>query len=355
MSYQLSNFEGSGIFVTWERITPLSAGTVDHYRILRSTHRDGTYTSVATVDVPINEYVDTAAAADISSYYTIQEESAADAVIATHAPQWGESLLLRASLFYEMMPFLQVPVYQELLRFTDDTRSVAHAASWGAWNYWDRPELEISYQSTEGSDSRTPLKKLNQGILYSSVDTAGDSTAEYSELKWNLDYNGKVYFIDSSGDPVSIKWYDNIYATYNFQAFSYTELNDALFLAAAGVVAQPGVNKTARAESPRSIGDLPRRWDHALVFGASWILIRRLALMLTQRERRLVFVHPNDPQGYDPVANLTTLMTSYKEQYEDAKEKIAKEVWPTVGVNLTQEFMMPGQRNRFFRLSFKGY
>jgi hypothetical protein len=95
---------------------------------------------------------------------------------------------------------------------------------------------------------------------------------------------------------------------------------------------------------------MPRRWDYALVAGASFWLLRRLALMLLQRERRLVFM---DPDGKVP--DLSNLMESYKSQFADAAKVIPIESFPLIGVNITPSYQLPGSRSRFFRMSFKGY
>jgi len=358
----LAAYEGQGIYLTWER--QVLTG-VDHYRIMRGTHLDASYTSIDTVNWPDNEYIDQVLGYGISNFYKIQEEDVNDTVLATSQPMWGEDLLLRASLAYEMDPFMRLPVYMEELYFTNDERNKGYVASWGAWDYFQRPRLYISRAPMSGSnyttfaagskDAYMVLPQRGTTNLVTQVTSVGNpptyaASKTYSSLEWYPDYNGNIYFVDSSGQPVSIDWYDNILVDYQFQVFSPKELNDALFLAAGDLISRPGIGKGGRAESYGTIGNMPRRWDYALVAGASFWLLRRLSLMLLQRERRLVFL---DPDGKVP--DLSNLMESYKTQFADAAKVIPIESFPLIGINVTPSYQLPGQRSRFFRMSFKGY
>jgi hypothetical protein len=356
MLNQYSLLEGSGVYITWDRMYT-GATPVDHYRILYSSHRDGTYTSIDTVDWPENEYIDQTDTADIQNYYKIQEEDAANNVLASSQPLWGEELLLRASLAFEMDAFLRVPVYGEELHFINEQRTIGYTASWGPWCYFERPRVYISRAPMGGSgfqpgakDAYMILPQKGTTNLITQVDPSGGTVKSYSSLEWYADYNGRIYFIDSLGAPVSIDWYDSIFVDYYFQAFTTRELNDALFLAAGEIISRPGISQDSRVENYGSIGDFPRRWDFALVAGASYWLLRRLATMLLQRERRLVFL---DPDGKIP--EFSALMQEYKKQFDTAVEQIQKETRPQIGVNVVPEYALPGQRSRFFRFSFKGY
>ncbi len=356
MLNQFALMEGQGIYLTWDRLyTGLT--TVDHYRILYSTHRDGIYTSLDTVDWPANEYIDQSSTANIENYYKIQEEDAGDNVLATSQPIWGEETLLRASLAYEMDAFLRVPIYSEELHFINEERTIGYTASWGPWCYFERPRLYLSRAPLVNStfqpgskDSFIIVPESGLTNLSTQVNTSGAPVKTYSSISWYPDYNGRVYFVDSNNQPVSIDWYDSVLMDYQFQAFTTRELNDALFLSAGEIVSRPGIDKTGRVETYGSIGAFPRRWDFALVAGASYWLLRRLSIMLLQRERRLVFL---DEDGKAP--EISSLMQEYKKQFDTAVEKIAIESRPKIRANVTPEYMMPGQRSRFFRMAFKGY
>jgi len=348
-------YEGTGVYLTWDR---LSSESVHHYRIYRADHIDGPYEELEYsddqeyIEFPVNEYIDLEGT--IYNYYKVVELDENDDVIVEHPPQWGEELLLRASIYNEIEPWLNIPVYQEEPLFINDERTIARTASWGPWCYLPAPELFITTSNSSGD--RAPLRiipKLGIENLVTTYDDEGQPETLYEELYWQADYNGHVYFykLDRT-TPVSISWYDRIYINYNFTAFTNKDINDALFLAAGGIVAQQGVSKANYdITTPSSIAKLPRRWDFALVSGATYILLRRLMLMLTQRERRLVFYDPKD-QGPDPFNNLQTLANMYKETYEDLKTKIATEKWPDIAVIVTQDFQLPGTRSRFFRLAW---
>lgn len=347
--------EGQGIYLTWDRLYD-GATPIDHYRILWSTHRDGTYVDLDTVEWPENEYIDTSSTADIQNYYIIQEEDASNNVLASSKPLWGEETLLRASLAYEMDSFLRTPVYAEELHFINEERTIGYTASWGPWCYWERPRVYITRAPMVGGfqpgakDAYTILPQKGAANLVTQVNPSGVTTKSYTSLEWYPDYNGRVYFVDSLNNPVSVDWYDSILVDYQFSAFTTRELNDALWLAGGEIISRPGISQDGKILNYPDLGAFPRRWDFALVSGASYWLLRRLAVMLLQRERRLVFL---DPDGKVP--DLTSLMDSYRKQFSENLENIAKESRPSIRANVTPEYYLPGQRQRFFRMSFKGY
>ena len=347
----LGNYEGAdGVYLTWDRID--DSGTVDHYSITRSTHIDGTYSDVTTVDFPENEYVDTEG--DINDYYIIIEEDSSDNVLATHSPIWGQELLLRSSVAYEMRWLLETPVFREQPLFTNDERTKARTAAWGSWNYFPRPELYISAKVADGE--RSALKLISE-VGVSGLDNVGSAADDYPNgLKWYSDYNNNIFFVQSDGvTPQSIAWHDDIQVNYWFQAISTREINDAIYLAACAIVSQPGVDKSYIA-SPRNIGGIPYRWDAAILNGAAYFLYRRLAMWLNSRYRRLVHLEPwqEGEDSFDP-SRVMDMAKTYKEAFDEDKENITKEKYPTIGVISTPEFQMPGSRSRFFRLAFKGY
>jgi len=347
----LGNYEGAdGIYLTWDRMD--FSGDVDHYRITRSTHIDGTYSLVTTVEFPENEYIDTDG--DISDYYIITEEKSDDTVLATHYPIWGEELLLRSSVAYEMRWLLETPVFRENPIFTNDERTKARTMAWGSWDYWPRPELYISMKVSDGE--RSALKMIPMRGT-SGLDNVGTTDDDYPDgLEWYCDYNNNIFFVQSDGvTPQGIAWHDVIEINYWFHAITDREINDAIYLAACEVVAQPGVDKTNRVTGPRNIGSLPRRWDAALLNGASYFLYRRLAMWLNSRYRRLVHLEPGveGDDAFDP-SRILDMAKSYKEAFDENKEQIKTETYPTIGVISTPEYQLPGQRQRFFRLAFKG-
>jgi hypothetical protein len=192
----------------------------------------------------------------------------------------------------------------------------------------------------------TQIEMENDGFTWS-----GTQTAEYASFEWYADYNGYIYFVDSSGAPVSVKREDNVLIDYTFQAISPHEMNDAIYLAACEIITQPGVDKTGRCNGPTDIGNLPRRWDAALVDGAAYRLLRRLALSLNQIERKLPF-RDWQVEGDDPARRILEQAKEYGDRFKEEKEAITKEEYPRPNIIVGQEMMLPGQRNRFFRMSF---
>ncbi len=345
----LGNYEGAdGVYISWDRMD--TSGDVDHYRITRSTHIDGTYEDVTTVDFPANEYVDTEG--DISNYYVILEEKADNTVLATHMPTWGEELLLRASVAYQLSWLLRTYVFRERPIFTNDARTKARTMSWGSWNYEPEPELYISAKVADGE--RSPLMLLpKRGTA--GLDNVGTSADDYPNgLEWYSDYNSNIYFVQSDGStPQSIAWHDDIQVNYEFRAISTREINNAIYLAACDIVAQPGVDKTNRVSSPRNIGSLPYRWDGALTSGACYYILRAFAVSLNNKLRKQPFYDPDS--NPDPASKMMEQAKQFKDDFDKAKEMIRIEKYPTIGVISTPEYQLPGQRQRFFRLAFKGY
>lgn len=340
----LTNFEGAqGVYLTWDY---LSSTAPSHFYIKRSDYIQGTYTGVATVAYPINEFVDENGG--LESYYIVEERNGSDTVIATHQPMWGDELMLRASLAYELDWLLRVPVYRERLVFVDDERTEAYVAAWGPMNYWPRPRLYLSAAQTDGD--REPFLVVPQRGMSSITNVAGVTAANYASFEWYNDYNNHIHFVDTAGTPIQVEQYDDVFMDYTFQAITPREMNDAIYLAACEIVAQPGIDKGYIA-GPRDIGTLPRRWDAALIDGAAYRILRRVALSLNQQERKIVF-RDWQVEGDDPAKRMLEMAKEYADRFKDEKEAIRIEQYPDTQMVVGQEYQLPGARNRFFRMSF---
>jgi len=350
-----SSYEGNGIFVQWQ--PEATTGTVSHYYLSTSQYLNGTFSGIASVAFPTDFYVDQGGKLD--SFYIVEERDVSDNILATHQPLWGDELMLRASLAYELSWLLRVPVYRERLLFVDDARTKARITAWGSMNYFPRPRIYISTVQNDGdrepyqlipqrgtTNLGTQIEFESDGFTWS-----GSQTAEYASFEWYADYNGYIYFVDSSGDPISVERADNVFIDYTFQAISPHEMNNAIYLAACEIIAQPGVDKSGRVNGPTDIGNLPRRWDAALVDGAAYRLLRRLALSLNQAERRLAF-RDWQTENDDPAKRILDMAAPYGDRFKEEKELITKEEYPSTVLVIGQEYMLPGQRNRFFRMSF---
>jgi len=341
----LANFEGAqGVYITWDY---MSASAPSYYYIKRSDYIQGTYTGVATVAYPINEYVDEAGS--LESYYIVEELDSGGTVIATHQPMWGDEMMLRASLAYELDWLLRVPVYRERLIFTNDERTEAHVAAWGPMNYWPRPRVYLSAKQTDGD--REPFLVVPQRGFANVINEGTETTPDYVSFEWYNDYNNHIHFVDTAGAPVSVKEYDDVFMDYTFQAITPREMNDTIYLAACEIVAQPGVNKGFIGSAPRQIGDIPRWWDGALIDGAAYRILRRVALSLNQQERKIVF-RDWQVDGDDPARRMLEMAKEYADRFKDEKEAIKFAEYPTTEMVVGQEYMLPGARSRFFRMSF---
>lgn len=347
-------FEGYGMMVVWESE---ATGPVDHVYIKRSEYLDGTFEGIATVAFPQDYYVDRDGKLD--SFYIIEERNASDVIVATHKPLWGDELMLRSAVAQELNWLLRIPVYRERLIFVDDQRTKAKITAWGSMNnYKPQPRIYISAVQDEGDrepyyvipqrgtrNLATQIEFENDGITWS-----GTQTADYAEFEWYADYNGYIYFVDSNNDPISVKRADNVLIDYTFQAVSPRDINVAIYLAACEIVAQPGVNK-GYIVNANQIGNIPRPWDAALVDGAAYRILRKLALSLNQRERMLAF-RDWQVDGDDPAKRLLDMAKEYGDKFKDEKELLTKYEYPQTVLVIGQEYMLPGQRNRFFRMNF---
>lgn len=341
----LTNFEGAqGVYLTWDY---LASTAPSHFYVKRSDYIQGTYTGVATVAYPINEYVDEAGS--LESYYIVEERNVSDVVIATHQPMWGDELMLRASLAYELDWLLRVPVYRERLIFTNDERTEAYVAAWGPMNYWPRPRVYLSAKQTDGD--REPFLVVPQRGFTNVINEGTETSADYASFEWYNDYNNRIHFVDSGGNPISVKEYDDVFMDYTFQAITPREMNDAIYLAACEIVAQPGVDKGIVGSAPREIGNLPRYWDAALIDGAAYRILRRVALSLNQQERKIVF-RDWQVEGDDPARRIAEMAKEYGDKFKDEKEAIRIEKYPDTQMVVGQEYQLPGARSRFFRMSF---
>jgi hypothetical protein len=85
--------------------------------------------------------------------------------------------------------------------------------------------------------------------------------------------------------------------------------------------------------------------DPAIVFGASYYLLRALLVSLTGRQRRLLLEDP-DAKIIDELRSTATM---YKEDFDKQLEKLPIARYPGVRGIVVPEFNMPGGRSRFFR------
>jgi hypothetical protein len=243
--------------------------------------------------------------------------------------------------------------YRERVYFNADrTRgNVVVGKGWGTWNNDFEPIIEIG-SAQSGNSQLSVIQELSRVNTITDTTSAGDDYP--NGLKYNIDYNGYIYFLDANDAPVSIQPYDRVWATYNFKAVSNHQVNMMLTRAFLGITAQPGVNKYTQ------IGQAPYSWDPAIVSGATGYLLRQLALQLSVPQIALFFsIDMRDEedlvsQRKEMMDTLNTKSQEYLKEYAEMKEILRIERYPRLGVITTPEFQLPGGRTRFFRAMFKG-
>jgi len=332
------NISTIGILVRWDRI---NATGVVKYNILASTHIDGNYSLIGTVDFPQDEFVHDSGTP--STYYKIQEIDGSNAVVATSQPFTGDEYLMIASILYEVRQFLRKMVYREMGVFEGTDRTWCRCA-YHNWNYWPRPDIVISGLSNDGDKS--PMIHLSENTpIYR---TAGNTDNYPDGLLYKLDYQGRIHFIrDTDGSPYPIQEYDTVYATYAVKMFTNYEINTALVYALQAISAQPGAPKIS------SFGQMPFYWEQAVVTGAAFWLYRQLLANLNEREWRLLVQDP-DRDAYDAIKDIRETMKSYESWWKDSLKSLPLARYPGIRTIVTQTHMLPGGRSRFFRQMWKG-
>lgn len=329
--------DSPGVYLNWDRY-PAPSASIATYQIERATNFYGPFEIVDTVAFPVNEYIDEEGRPEY--YYRIVELDGDGFTLRTSQPIIGDELLVKASLAYQVRDLLRVRVLDEEVPFNRN-RTVAFS-SFPNWNYSPRPMIRISSLSNDGARDPMEIMSEDDGILR----TFGTTDNYPTGLKYKLDYQGRIYFIDGNDEPLAVDYADTVLATYYVRMFSGREMNDALYMALQQINALPGVTAYS------SVGGAPYWYDAALVIGATYWLIRSLMLRLTNRETRLL-VH--EPGADDPwFDNLKTIADMYKTDWDSILKTLPKARYPSLRTVVTPEYYLPGGRSRFFRYVWKG-
>ena len=332
----MSDAANPGVYLQWER---RSTSPVAFYQILRGPTFDGPFSTVATIPFPAYEFVDPNG--NPSHFYQVKEIGPDNSTLVTGAPIMGSELLIKASLMFQIRELMNIHVESEEAIFEHNNRSSCRFVH-KYWNSYPKPEIRISGYSEEGDSD--PFVHLDD--VTSIYQTINGAVQNYSSgLKYQADYNGRLYFKDQSGSPVSIEPYDTVYASYWVRLFSGSQLNDALYLALQAINSQPGTSKYP------VVGDAPFYDDAALISGATYYLLRSLLVQLKSREFKLLLA---DPENNDVLNQLKEDARMYKEDFDKFLEKLPLARYPTTKTIVTPEYMLPGGRSRFFRAMFKG-
>jgi hypothetical protein len=344
----------NGILITWDY-----SGTdyVTRFSITRAHsgfQNDLTaYEEIDIVDYPTTYYIDETGV--FSDYYIIKElddDEENPTELYVHPYIYGEEALLNTDIYWELSQFLNMRCYRDRLFFSSSNRQKARA-SMGCWNKIPEPKLEITSKNSDETQGYQTIYRTTDDEAFSTTELEG---GDYPNgLRYDVDYNGNISFFDYDESPVSIKPYDEVWATYNFRAITTKNINAALKQALHGILVQPGVNK-----GYTTVAQVPVRWDRAIIAGASCFLLRQLALQLTVPEPAIFFAMDlRDPESTfsqvnDRYEKINAKSKEYMEEYWKWCEVIRIERYPQILAIVTPEFQLPGGKTRLWRSMWKG-
>jgi hypothetical protein len=316
----------------------------------RFTYIPTALTYVTNVQAPLTEFIDTSGnPADI---YYIKQTNDDYTTLFSLPPITGDELLLKSSVLYELNALLRVPVYDEepLYGYLRQSATLAY----GDIVTDPAPQIRITSSTNNGQNSSmfvlSPYSAFNNSLDQAESDpfSAPTYNPNYPNgLFYRFTNEGKIYFFDVYGNPTRIQEYDTILVSYYVKLFTNRQINNALYLALQAINAQPGLNKIY------SVSAVPFYYDQALVSGATYYLLRQLAVGLNSRERRLLVQDP-DQGSFDAVANIKDTAKMYQEEFGELLKKLPIAQRPIMGTISVPEYAMPGGRSRLFRAFFKG-
>jgi hypothetical protein len=140
---------------------------------------------------------------------------------------------------------------------------------------------------------------------------------------------------------------DMFYAHYHFSYFSDDDLlsmlNEALWV----MNATPPASQTYS-----SIANIPFVWRGGIVLYAAMQALRKVIFGFTWQERAIIFGEkPEDAQRF--IDNCKSLYSDYSTMWMELRKDIKKTL-PSISVNVTPEYTLPGGRSRWMRYMYKG-
>jgi len=317
---------------------------------LRLTYINTQLDYLSIVSAPLNEYIDPQGGPE--NVYYIKQSTQDFSTVFSNSPISGDELLIKSSVLYGLNALLRVPVYDEepLFGYLRQSATLAY----GDIVTDPVPQVRITTGTNNGQNSSmfvlSPYVGFNNSLDQAESDpfSAPNINPNYPNgLYYRFTNEGKLYFFDVYGKPVSVQEYDTILVTYYVKLFTNAQINNALYLALQAINAQPGLNKIP------NVASCPFYYDQTLVSGATYYLLRQLAVGLNSRERRLLVQDP-EQGSFDAVANIKDTAKMFQEEFSELLKKLPINQRPTMGTISVPEFSAPGSRSRIFRAFWKG-
>lgn len=303
------------------------------------------------VPAPLSEYIDNIG--NPATVYYIKQATQDFTSILSLAPLTGDELLIKSSVLYELNSLLRVPIYDEepIYGYLRQSASLAY----GDIVTDPAPQVRITCPSAGGQTDS--MFVLSPYVGFSNSLGQDESDPFYNQpntppnypngLYYRFTNEGKIYFFDAYGNAISLQEYDIILVTYYVKLFTNAQINNALYLALQAINAQPGLNKI------KDVRSTPFFYDQTLVSGATYYLLRQLAVGLNSRERRLL-VQDAEQGSFDVVANVKDVAKMYQEEFNELLKKLPINQRPVMGTITVPTYALPGGRSRLFRQIWSG-
>lgn len=158
---------------------------------------------------------------------------------------------------------------------------------------------------------------------------------------WTPDFNGGAVLARNI-DPE-----DQFYAHYHFSYFSDEDL---LSMLNEGVWMMNTIPPASDTYS--SIANIPFVWRGGVIIYAAMQALRKIIFGFTFQERAIIFGEkPEDAQRF--IDNCKSLYSDYATLWLEISKNIKKKL-PSISINVTPEYTLPGGRSRWFRYMYKG-
>jgi len=154
---------------------------------------------------------------------------------------------------------------------------------------------------------------------------------------WIADYAGGNVFFESPPSEGN-----DIMASYTFSYFSLPEIVGFLNEGLRAMNAIPPASY-----SYNNVQQIPKHWEYGVLLVAAIHALRRIIMGLTMQEKSIIFGESREAADA-AYSKFQTLYQDYSTLWLELSKDIKKTL-PTIGVNVTPEYTLPGGRSRWFR------